>query len=501
MTIPFKNIPSALRVPLFYAELDNTQANTAQGIQRALIIGQITSSGNAVAGVPVISSGVADAITKGGPGSMLALMVAAYRAADPTGELWYLPLADAGSSVTATGNINFTSAATANGVLSLYIAGVAVPVVITTAMTTAQIATAVVAAITANSNLPVTAAVDGSITTKVDITAKNAGLCGNDIDIRFNYYGPVNNEVTPAGLAYTVSGAQLTGGATNPTLATPLSTLATQSYDFIVNPYTDSTNLASMKSYLNDTAGTWSWSEALYGHSFTAYRASFANATTFTSAQNDQHNTILPFYDSPTPAWIVATDLAATCAVSLRADPATPVQTLALSSTLAPPLASRWPLTERNSLLFAGGSTFRVQDDGTVALENIITTYQTNGFGQPDNSYLELETMFTLAAVLRRLAVVVTSRYARVKLAADGTRFAAGSNIVTPSIIKGDIIAEYKAMENDGLVQGSDFFAKNIQVVQNVSNPNRVDVLWPGVLIDQLRIFALLAQFRLIVPQ
>jgi phage tail sheath gpL-like len=31
----------------------------------------------------------------------------------------------------------------------------------------------------------------------------------------------------------------------------------------------------------------------------------------------------------------------------------------------------------------------------------------------------------------------------------------------------------------------------------NSTNPNRVDVLWAGILIDRLDVFALLAQFRL----
>ena len=45
MTIPFKTIPANLRIPLFFAEVDNSQANSAQANQRALIIGQITASG------------------------------------------------------------------------------------------------------------------------------------------------------------------------------------------------------------------------------------------------------------------------------------------------------------------------------------------------------------------------------------------------------------------------------------------------------------------------
>lgn len=182
--------------------------------------------------------------------------------------------------------------------------------------------------------------------------------------------------------------------------------------------------------------------------------------------------------------------------MSLRADPARPLQTLALD-VLAPPLASRLTLSERNTLLFDGISTCTVAEDGTVAIENLITTYQKNALGQPDDSYLEVETLFTLAYVLRRLKAVITSKYARVKLAENGTRFAPGSAIVTPNIIRADLIAQYRQLESEGVVQNADAFKKELIVERNNQNPNRLDVLWPGTLINQLRIFALLAQFRL----
>ena len=66
------------------------------------------------------------------------------------------------------------------------------------------------------------------------------------------------------------------------------------------------------------------------------------------------------FNDSPSPSYIWAADLAGTAAVSLRADPARPLQTLALSTVLAPPLHSRFDLSDRNTLLWDGVSTFTV---------------------------------------------------------------------------------------------------------------------------------------------
>ncbi len=83
------------------------------------------------------------------------------------------------------------------------------------------------------------------------------------------------------------------------------------------------------------------------------------------------------------------------------------------------------------------------------------------------------------------------------KLADDGTRFAPGSAIVTPNIIRAELIAQYGFLEFNGHVQDAKGFAAGLKVERNSQNPNRVDVLWTGTLINQLRVFALLNQFRL----
>lgn len=492
MTVPFKNVPPNLRTPLFFAEVDNSRANSGAQTMRTLIVGQITSGGTATANVPVISQGVADAKTVGGQGSMLALMTAAYRAADPFGEVWTLPIADHGSGVAATGSVALTGTATASGVISLYIGGVLVSQAVTASQTAAAVATALAATITANADLPVTASASSGTVT---VTAKNKGLTGNEIDLRLNYRGPAGGEATPAGL--TVAITAMANGATPPDLTAAFAALGDAPFDFIVFPYTDTASLDALKALLSDTTGRWSWSRQLYGHGFAAKVGSLGTLTTFGTARNDQHVSVLGIYDTPTPAWIIAADLAGTAAVSLRADPGTPLQTLALTTTLAPPIASRFALTDRNVLLWDGVSTCTVGDDGTVRLENVITTYQKNAFGAADDSYLQIETLFLLAYVLRELRSVITSKYARMKLAADGTRFGPGANVVTPNIIRMDLIARYRELEQAGHVQNGDAFKRDLIVEKDRTNPNRVNVLWPGTLINQLRIFALLAQFRL----
>jgi phage tail sheath gpL-like len=495
MSVSFSKIPSNLRLPLFYAEVDNSQANSGAQNQRTLIIGQITPAGNGVPGVPVISGGIADAKAKGGPGSMLHLMTMAYLASDSFGEVWFLPLADADQSIKAIGSVAVTAAPTDSGVISLYIAGKLVSVTVTATDTVATVAASIIAQVNRNTALPVTAAVDSVSPGKVNLTAKNAGACGNDIDLRLNFLGTINGEATPAGLVLNVTA--MTGGATNPVLDDDLAMLGDEPFDFIVSPYNDKTSLDALKSLMNDTTGRWSWANQIYGHVFAAKSGTLASLTAFGVTRNNQHESVIGVYDSPTPSWLWAADVAGAAAVALRADPGRPLQTLTLGYVTAPPHDSRFIATERNTLLWDGISTFTVGSDGTVALENVITTYQENSYGEADDSYLEIETLFLLMYVLRAQRSVITSKFARVKLGADGGRYAPGSGVVTPSVIKAELIANYQEMETNGMVQNSALFAQALVVEQDKTNPNRVNVLWPVELINQLRVFALLAQFRL----
>lgn len=114
-----------------------------------------------------------------------------------------------------------------------------------------------------------------------------------------------------------------------------------------------------------------------------------------------------------------------------------------------------------------------------------------------DPSYLDSETLHTLAYIIRRLRSVVTSKYARHKLANDGTRFGAGQAIVTPSVVRGELLSLYADMEELGIVENAKAFSANLIVERNADDPNRLDVLLPPDLVNQLRIFAVLAQFRL----
>ncbi|WP_050747899.1 hypothetical protein [Sodalis glossinidius] len=90
MSLSFNVIPSDLRVPLFYAEMDNSAANTAQDSGPALLIGHVLPGADIQLNSPVIMPSAEMMQAHAGRGSQLHRMVTAYRRIDPIGELWVI---------------------------------------------------------------------------------------------------------------------------------------------------------------------------------------------------------------------------------------------------------------------------------------------------------------------------------------------------------------------------------------------------------------------------
>lgn len=223
MSIGFSNIPADLRVPLFYAEMDNSAANSASSTMRRLIVGQVNDNATSDdIGSLVLVPSVALAKTIGGQGSMLAAMYEAWRKTDPVGEVWCLPLlATEGAVSTAT--VTLAGEATEAGLLNLYVGGVRVQATVVSAATAAQAASALAVRINATPDLPVTAAAAAA---EVTLTCKWKGESGNDISLQLNRLGKTNGEVIPAGLTATVTA--MAGGVGAPDQVEALAALGEQ---------------------------------------------------------------------------------------------------------------------------------------------------------------------------------------------------------------------------------------------------------------------------------
>lgn len=492
MTVSFNTIPSGIRVPLFYAEMDNSAAYTPTNTSQSLLIGQMLDSGAAEAGIPVTVSTAAMAKKLFGRGSMLARMVDAYRTVDCFGQLVCIPLADGQAAGAAAGKVEVTGTALEAGTLSFYVGGERLQVAVKEGDTGAQVAIALSDAISLSKDLPVTAgAADGVCT----ISARTKGTIGNGIQLAVNLRGLINGEQTPSGIGVTIT--PMSGGTVDPDVSKAIEAMGDEQYDFIGCPYADAAVLDAFQAEMNDTSGRWSPFRQIYGHVYTAKRGTLEELKAFGAARNDQHMTIVGVEPAmPTAAEELLAAYVARTAVFISADPARPTQTGVLTGVMASPTQDRFILTERQTLLENGIATLTTVS-GSVQIERAITTYQRNAMGDADASYLDSETLHTSAYVLRRLKSIITSKYARHKLASDGTRYGAGQAIVTPSVIRGELVAEYARLETAGICENRELFKKYLIVERNADNPNRLDVLFPPDYVNQLRVFALLDQFRL----
>lgn len=514
-SLSFNSIPLNNKVPLYFVEFDNSNAGVAGGgRQNSLLVGQTV---NAVAETIVYVPSAAWAANEFGAGSQLALMAAAYYDADPEGALYALPLADAGGASAAMGSLAFAGPATGSGTLFVMCCGKEVQVGVTNGQTAAQIATAVAAALNAYLDpdgmaLPVTASANSST---VSLTARNKGAVGNSFFLGLNFYGSAAGESTPPGVTVTVTG--FSGGATDPDLGGLAAAMGTTNYDFIMLAgYTEVTQLNEVQTALSFTGGRWSYSQQLFGHAWTAYQSAETNTgsdlLTFGATRNDPHMCVIGYEQgSPSTPFETVASFVGAFAQASKADPGRPEQTLTCPKLIAAAPGARFAFNTQQSLLSTGIALMQAQPGGGQQILRSVTTYQTNAWGQPDESYLDATDLFILMYYVRDQKANLTQKFPRAKLAQDGTNFGQQGNlgsdtpsIVTPKVMKAELVAEYSRMCPGGdlptLMQDPQSYAAGLVCQINGSNPNRLDILDDPILIGGLRMIAVINQFRLTDP-
>ena len=485
----FNTIPLNLLTPGTFVEFDNSRAFSGLLGQRhkALLIAQRLSTGTVAQNVPVRITSVGLAQQAFGRSSMLAAMCEAFIAQSPYVELWAVALDDAGGGAEAEGTITFTGPATGAGTLQLYVAGKRIPVAVTSGMTAANLATAVAAAINADLSLPITAEVNGVDTTQVDTTARHKGEVGNAIDCRVNYN---QGDRLPPGIGVAIVCPE--NGTTNPDITPALAAIGDEQFLTIATPYVDTANLGVLEAEL---AERWDGLHTNDGHGFTCAPGSHVDIGTLGAGRNSPHVTIMGMQKSPTWTPVIAAQVAA--ADAAEPDPARPRQTLVLKSVLPPSVPDRYTRAERNLHLADGVATFVTDDGGLVRIERLVTTYKTNAQSIEDPSYRDVEILRSLSYIRFQVRARISQVYPRHKLADDGVDYAPGQAIATPGAIRGELIALFRDLVLAGIVENLEQFKTDLQVARAEDDPNRVNVLLPPDLVNQLRVFAAQIQYRL----
>ena len=191
MPISFSQIPSEIKVPLYWVEVDPSKAGLPVLKQPALLVGTMIDSGEAPPDIPIAIGSQAQADKAFGQGSELSRMFRAFYANNTSGLVYGLPVAEPTGGTAATGIITVTTAPSEPGTIHLYIGGTHVPVNIGATDTVNEIHAAISAAINENDDLPVSSV--GS-PTEVTLTALWKGISGNEITVAMNYYGRIGSE-------------------------------------------------------------------------------------------------------------------------------------------------------------------------------------------------------------------------------------------------------------------------------------------------------------------
>ncbi len=225
-------VPSSTLTPgLALAVLLVTGAQTlGSAPRRGLIVGMKTSTGSATANQVYQAVAGADAVAAlAGVGSQAHLCATAAFAEWQSATIDLICVAEPGGGTAATQTLVYddTTPVTVAQTIDLWIAGRHLQYVWLPGVAEGDVATAIAALINAGvpgaPALPVTAA---AASDTVTLTARNKGPYGNDIKVRGTLTGGT-------GGSQVVTGAALTGGATEPTYTTALTNMLGTEYDTI----------------------------------------------------------------------------------------------------------------------------------------------------------------------------------------------------------------------------------------------------------------------------
>lgn len=488
-SIQFTEIPADWRVPGTFVEIRPNYANTGAFAwpTRVLLVGHQTSAGTASANAPQRVFTAAQAKVLFGAGSMLAQMCAAFLLGNPTSELWATSVAEpTGSRATMT--VTFTGTPSATGLLGFYFGGERVQVAAFATDTPTTLATRVVAAIAANPDLAVTAANTAGVVT---VSARHLGVGGRPGIVALNR---AVGEATPPGLG--VSVAPWTEGVGDPDYGTLISAIASDWYtDVVVGLNGGGANFAQWTAELTRR---YTAMGRLDMHAFVHLDTNtYSGATAAGQGLNSPQATLTASRGSLTPPWIWAAATAAVAVQQLTNDPARQLRGLVLPGVVAPAPAQRFIESERDGLLRSGISTFIVERDGSVAIDRLITTYQTAAGGVPDTAWLDITIPKTVSRIRHDWRTYVSLTYPRSKLADDGAIAAeTDPSIVTPRSMGNAWAARCRVYAGNGWIQNEVQTVKDSVFVRNRTDRNRLDARLKIQVVGNLMVFAGALEFN-----
>lgn len=422
--------------PAITVNIVSAVTTVANEAQRVLFVGQKTVAGTATAGALVSSIQNDNSWdTLFGIDSMLAAMIRNARLLNDKSQFDAIALDDSGSGVDATGTITVVGTATAAGSFTVTVGSQqnhTVTVAVASADDETAVAASIVAAVNADTKMPVDAANALGVVT---FTSINAGTYGNTLGIEV--IGSV------AGIVNTI--VAMASGAVDPTLTGVFDIVGDVRYQGVVWPYADDTS--EVRTFLDARFNVNN--DVLDGVAFTSKTDTLANLQSTYSALNSQ--SLLAIGDELTteallkgapavfeiPA-VKAAEFASIRALRLTAG-ASIAQFLAgeagLDSFGGAALASRpyFNTPFPNIPVLGPGRGFTKAEievlftDGvavmgnnraanTIIMGEAVTTYKTDTAGNPDQSFKFLNFVDTASGAREFFVNNLNARFAQIRL-------------------------------------------------------------------------------------
>jgi phage tail sheath gpL-like len=257
---------------------------------RLCLMGNMLAAGTATLDTPVEVGSTDDVKTLTGAGSELARMAKRVFDQYRLPSLWICPVTES-AGVQATAKIVVANAATASGSLRLWVGDEFVDVAITSGDATTAIATAITAAVNAETDWPATA---GVVSSTVTLTWRQKGTRGNNANVRFAF--SANLTTTLALNGYTASAVKGTGtfgdnnaggggvtGTLTDDVTNALANMASMKFDHIAAAMDDTANWTKITTHVNTYSAI---AERKRQRAIVATIKTLANAKTDAATQN-----------------------------------------------------------------------------------------------------------------------------------------------------------------------------------------------------------------------
>jgi phage tail sheath gpL-like len=477
-------IPAGIRKPGPYIELDDTGLSQGlpSNLQEMLIIAQKTAAGTATVNVPVRVYSAEEAATLFGPGSIAHRMVIAAFLQNPYARLSVVPVADNGSGVPATSTVTFTGPATADGTCSLSIGTDTVSIVISDDDTATEIAAAMMAAVNANTNLPVTA--NNNSSAILTLTAKNDGSCGNLL----GRYSATDTGWLPevdldcAGVTAAVT--KFVNGATDSSLTNAFAAVLPYRYHQIAFPFIDAVNVGLLGDYL-DLVSDYRNMRGARGYIFMT--GALASATTIAEENNKRLHL---GYIRKCARFSFENAAAYAAMQNAESNLALPLNNAELVGCDAPAIEDRFTdPTEVEALLNAGVTPFVVGAGEAVQCVRAITTYTEDATGNASSRWLDSSKIGIADYVRDAIKARHQNDYANAVIkdehGEDDPDF-----LVTPDDINSTNIDVMKRIEKLGYVENVDANIDLFSVERDESDDTRVVSTIPMNPVDPVMVLA-----------